>query len=69
VNLPYRTTTFATSILRFPPRRLAAVFLLETEDGWLVLAREHGWLHGDHAAALRDASEVAAGYGVRVRSS
>jgi hypothetical protein len=36
------------TVIRFPPSRFAAVFMLDTADGWLVLApRGHGWLHGD----------------------
>ena len=44
------------TIIRFPPSRFAAVFVLDTADGWLVLApRGHGWLHGDRRSALADA--------------
>ena len=39
-------------------------------EEWFVLApRGHGWLHGDFAAALRDALEIATDHGVAVRSS
>jgi hypothetical protein len=27
-------------------------------DGWLVLRRQHGWLHGSLAAANKDAKEI-----------
>jgi hypothetical protein len=44
------------SVIRFPARNAAAVFVMEARDGgWLVLAREHGWLHGDLASAVEDA--------------
>jgi hypothetical protein len=61
-------------ILRFPPRgRFANVVRIEHEldgEGWLLLTpRGHGWLDGDFPTALRDAREIAAGYGVAVRSS
>jgi hypothetical protein len=40
-------------ILRFPARNVAAIFISEAaEGGWLMLARDHGWLHGDRRSAL-----------------
>jgi hypothetical protein len=54
------------------PNRGPFVVRIERErdgDGWLVLARSHGWLHGDHNTALADAHSVADGFGVSVRSS
>ena len=48
------------NVVRFPARRLVAVFVLSTRDGWLVLGpRGHGWLHGDRTGALRDAQWLA----------
>jgi hypothetical protein len=38
-------------------------------EGWMVIARSHGWLHGDRNTALADAHSVAGGFGVTVRSS
>lgn len=38
-------------------------------EGWLVLARSHGWLHGDRNTALADAHSIAGGFGVGVGSS
>jgi hypothetical protein len=35
----------------------------------VVVARDHGWLHGSFAAAIDDARSIAAGYGVGVISS
>jgi hypothetical protein len=58
-------------ILRFPPRNPFSV-RVEPEiggDGWLVLAREHGWLHGSFDAALLEAHEIASGFGTVARSS
>jgi hypothetical protein len=45
------------SIIRFPGRRIAAVLICRERDGggWLVLARDHGWIHGDRRSALEDA--------------
>jgi hypothetical protein len=38
-------------IVQFP-----GVFVRKAnEGGWLVLARDHGWLHGDRQSAIRDA--------------
>jgi hypothetical protein len=46
------------AVVRFPPRRASAIFVCEERggDGWLVLARGHGWLHGSHSDALEDAN-------------
>lgn len=38
-------------------------------EGWLVIARSHGWLHGGHDAALADARSIANDFGVSVGSS
>jgi hypothetical protein len=60
------------TILRFPSSRAALCVRVEREadgDGWIVLARACGWLHGERNAAIRDAHEIAAGFGVTVRSS
>jgi hypothetical protein len=58
-------------ILKFPSR---GPFNIRVEreiggDAWLVIARSYGWLHSDFVAALRDAREVAAGWGTVVISS
>jgi hypothetical protein len=45
-----------TVVVRFPPSRFAAVFVLSTADGWLVLTpKGHGWLHATLGAARADA--------------
>jgi hypothetical protein len=53
---------------------MSAVILVCVEreiggDAWLVIARSHGWLHGDFVGALTDARSLAAGWGVVVKSS
>jgi hypothetical protein len=48
-----------TVVCRLPPRRCAAVWVLARDDGWLVLARGHGWLHGDRRSALAEARWLA----------
>jgi hypothetical protein len=36
-------------------------------DGWLVLARDHGWLHGSRSDALEDAAWLASNPGFPIR--
>jgi hypothetical protein len=62
--------TAAADVARFPPRASFAVWLSKTADGWLVLARGHGWLHGDAAGAFLDARWLSRNLGlpIRVRS-
>jgi hypothetical protein len=56
------------TVVRFPPSRLAAVFVLDTADGWLVLVpRGHGWLHATLSAARRDARWLARNLDLRIR--
>jgi hypothetical protein len=54
-------------ILKFPRRGPFHVDVVPEADGdgWLVIARSHGWLFGDRDIAL----EIAAGFGVTVMSS
>jgi hypothetical protein len=55
-------------IERFPMRRTACVWLLrETSSTWMVLAREHGWLHSSYCAALADAQWLARNLGLPIR--
>lgn len=42
-------------VIRFPPRRSTVILLMPAEDGWLIVAGAHGWLHGDRSSALADA--------------
>jgi hypothetical protein len=56
------------TVYRFPMRRMAYVWLLrETSGAWLVLARDHGWLHGSYLAALADAQWLARNLGLPIR--
>jgi hypothetical protein len=48
-------------------RRAACVWLLLDCDGWLVLARDHGWIHDDYYSALADAQWMARNLGLPVR--
>ena len=54
-------------IIRFPPRRPTVILLTSTEDGWVILAGSHGWLHGDRTAALKDARWLARNLRLPVR--
>jgi hypothetical protein len=62
--------TSTTVVIRFPPRSAHCIRLLPEAGGaWLVLAREHGWLHGDRRAALADARWLARNLGLPVRET
>ena len=43
-------------LLEFPRRRAMAIRLHRADGGWLVVARQYGWLHGDLASARADAA-------------
>jgi hypothetical protein len=56
-------------VLQFPERGPFSVRVeREHEDVacWLVVAREHAWLHPSHDEALADAEWIASGFGVAV---
>jgi hypothetical protein len=55
------------TVLQFPPRSSAAVFVLPADGGWLVLAREHGWLHGDRDEAARNAHWLSSNLALPIR--
>jgi hypothetical protein len=59
----------AAPIIRFPPRRRTTIFIVNDEDGWLVVAGSHGWSHGDYAAALADARWLAQNLALPIRSA
>jgi hypothetical protein len=54
-------------LVRFPPRRAAVVWLLLDRDGWLVIARDHGWSFGDFPSALADAQWLSQNLGMPIR--
>jgi len=58
-----------SAVVRFPPRRLRAVWILplRSESGWLVLHGAHGWLHGDYDTAVEDARWLARNNGLPIR--
>jgi hypothetical protein len=59
------------AIIRFPPRRLAAVFVCRERDGdgWLALAGAHGWLFGSVAEARLAARWLSRNFGLPVREA
>jgi hypothetical protein len=60
--------TAPAEIIRFPPRRSAAIFVHEVaEGGWIVLAQDHGWTHGDARSAFADARWLSRNLGLPIR--
>jgi hypothetical protein len=55
-------------VIRFPPRRSAAVWILRAEGAWMVIVRSHGWMHGNYGDALEDARWLAKNYGLPIRN-
>jgi hypothetical protein len=56
----------SAQIIPFPQRGPFVVSVEAGEDGWLVLCKSHGWLHGNFREAFLDAKNIAAGFGVAV---
>lgn len=50
------------------PFQTEAVFVQETEDGFLVFHKNNAWLHATFSAALKEAQEIAKGFGIAVFS-
>jgi hypothetical protein len=57
------------AIVRFPPRRSAAVWVMREGQGWLVVAAEHGWLYGSRQEADRDAAWLERNLGLPIRAA
>ena len=53
------------SVIQF--RGPFAVWVRPNEDGWLVTAKSHNWIHTDKRNAIRDAAYIARTHGVAVR--
>jgi hypothetical protein len=58
-----------TAIIRFPLRRVAAVLVCRERhgDGWLAIARGHGWLFGSILEARAEARWLARNLRLPVR--
>jgi hypothetical protein len=54
--------------LRFPMRRSAAIWVMPEGQAWLVIAAEHGWLHGSRQAADDDAQWLGRNLGLPIRA-
>jgi hypothetical protein len=58
----------AASVLRFPDRAARCIRIVrEAAGGWLVLARGHGWIHGDRRSARSDAQWLGLNLGLPIR--
>jgi hypothetical protein len=56
------------TVVRFPMRRSAAVWIARDGPAWLVLAGEHGWISGSREEADREALWLAQNFGLPVRA-
>ena len=56
----------SASVIPFPQRSPFVVRVEREGPAWLVVCRDHGWLHGDRSAAIADANTIARGFGVVV---
>ena len=54
-------------IIPFPQRGPIAVRVVRDGEAWLVVCRDHGWLHGDLDHALDAAAEISDGFAVSVK--
>jgi hypothetical protein len=55
------------SVIPFPARGPFSVHIIRDGHAWLVVFRDHGWLHNNLFDAVNDACEMAEGFGVDVR--
>ncbi len=55
------------SVIRFPMRGAASIWILPAEGAWAVQAGDHGWLHGDARAAREDARWLARNLDLPIR--
>ena len=56
-------------VIRFQPRRSSAVWVLREGAAWLVVANDHGWLHGSRASAVEDAQWLSENLNLPIRSA
>lgn len=54
------------NVIQFPQRGPFAVRVERDGVAWIVVCRDHGWLHGDERNAIRDAESIAHTFGVGV---
>jgi hypothetical protein len=53
-------------LLKFPRRGPFPVRVVREDQIWLVICRDHGWLHARLADAIDDAADIAEGFAVHV---
>jgi hypothetical protein len=58
-----------TAVIRFPPRRVAAIIICKEPngDGWLTIAGAHGWLFASRAEARAEAQWLSNNLGLTIR--
>jgi hypothetical protein len=56
----------SAQIIPFLVRGPLTVRVIREGRLWLVVCRDHGWLHADHSDAMEDAEAIAEGFGVSV---
>jgi hypothetical protein len=59
--------SIAANVERFPMRHAVCIWLLPECDGWLVLAHNHGWSHGNYRSAFADAAWLSRNLGLPIR--
>jgi hypothetical protein len=66
---PSPQLTKSATIVRFPPRRAAAIFVCKerNSDEWLAIARGHGWSFSSRAEALNEAEWLACNLALPIR--
>jgi hypothetical protein len=55
------------TVERFPMRHASVIWILRECSGWLVLVRNHGWLHSNLWDAIADAQRMSANCGLPIR--
>jgi hypothetical protein len=55
------------TLVRFPPRRTAAIFICRDGDGWLAIAGAHGWLCSSLEDARREAKWLSRNFSLPIR--
>ena len=61
-NIPFRNS----NIIQFPARGPFAVRVMREGKAWLVVCRQHSWLHGCQREAMLEARSLAWQFGVAV---
>jgi hypothetical protein len=62
-------TSDEAAVVRFPPRRSAAVWIMRDGKAWIVIAGAHGWEHGSRQAADHDAQWLGRNLSLPIRAA